>query len=338
MDKGIKKEKFNLVKYIQKLNKTALVVIVGVYAIFLFLILAIVTPKRNYTLIPDYEHVFYSQEIAPQISIVGVRTYVDEKISLSYSVSALLKDRNEQESYPITSFRMSASTTTNEMYYFTEHNSYTTPISHSYSMSNSSKDQVPETFFVALQYKKNGEQKAATFKENVMLNFSNSEKSLFGDTNTIKINASSDKSDVRLSFRAPKNTEGNYSIGVKLFTSKEVKYHIDMQTWLVDEEGTALPFIGVYGYTSDTEDYSNTGREVIPQLNAKYLYAKVVYQTQNGTKTMYYMQELSEIAESFQSTENSGENETPEENDNQNDDKKFDIKPYIYILEGLLLY
>ena len=169
MKKDIKdtKTEFSIGKInriIGKINKTGLILIVLCYIGILAFALSMIGKDISYVVEPNYEHQYYNNEISPQISLVGVRDFSEGKESLKYSVSVNIAGRlvnNLDPKYKISSFRMFASTkgdvvdqVPNDTYYFTEHNTYSTPITHTYTINNSEVSQHPSTFYVRLEYEK----------------------------------------------------------------------------------------------------------------------------------------------------------------------------------------
>ena len=181
----IQKTEFSITKInriISKINKTGLILIVAVYVAILSFALSTVGKDISYINEPNYEHQFYNKEISPQITIVGVRDFDDDHghAHAKYSVSVNVAGRqidSKDPNYKISSFRMFANTKTELIdknlsgtHYFTEHTTYSTPITHSFTMDNGDHDAGhPSTFYVRLQYDKDGTEKITTFKEDVFL-------------------------------------------------------------------------------------------------------------------------------------------------------------------------
>ncbi len=156
----------NLNAKINKLSKTAMILVLAVYAVILGGIYTLVTVTRNYLVIPEYEHVYFNEQVNPKITIKGRRTFDDSnKMTLKYSVNVSTYGRISASSsvdpgYSLTDFKMSAATVDtitskapNNMYYFTEYTTYTTPTTHYYSLDNTSVNQHPNTIYTMIQYK-----------------------------------------------------------------------------------------------------------------------------------------------------------------------------------------
>ena len=317
---------------IGKMNKTSLVLIVACYVGVLLFALSLIKSDFTYVNEPNYEHQVYNEEISPQISIVGLRTFNDNdeqtlKYSISVNVSARYEAGGTDPKYKITNFRMMASTKAkltdenpNSTYYFTEHSTFSTPITHTFTVDNGSKGQHPSTFYVRLQYETDNGTNIETFKENVFVLPTEQEKSLMSEwykinseenkkisAVNIKVSKSEDPIGV-LEFQVRKSTEENkkgiYEAGTRIrITDTNVeKFHIDMQSWVVTKSGEYLPFIGVYNYTGPSLRYTNTYREIDERLNPEYIVAKIVYRDKNTNKVeeiSYFKQKFTNINETF---------------------------------------
>ena len=332
-DTNTNKNDFSISKInriISKMNKTSIILLVVAYIAILGIILSTIGKDINYIDEPNYEHVFYHNEITPQISLVGVRSETDDVMNLRYNVRVNIAGRlidNTDPEYKISSFRMFASTKAkltdknpNNTYYFTEQTKYSTTVTHSYTIDNSEKGQHPSSFYVRLQYVNNGETKLATFKEEVFL--TPSTQDIQGMENWYQNNVDSKPSATAITgIKDSNKTLGNFQVmayeekddtgkntgiiksGVKItLTDKDIsKFHIDMQSWIVTESGEYLPFIGVYNYTGYSKKYTNSTSDINMKLKPKYIAAKIVYKDQNNLEenTCYFMQEISDLKETF---------------------------------------
>lgn len=324
-------------RIISKINKSGLILIVVVYIVILSLALGMVGKDISYVNEPNYEHVFYNKEISPQITIVGVRDFDDDhghahtKYSLSVNVAGRLID-GKDPNYKINSFRMFASTKSDitdakpsSTYYFTEHTTYSTPVTHTFTVDSSDAGVHPSTFYVRLQY--DNKDKPATFKEDVFLQPTaddidgmddwyhlNTEKSPSA-ANILAFNDQTAPVGV-MEVQAYKETDdedkytGKYLAGVRLTVNDKIneKFHIDMQSWIVTEDGEYLPFIGVYNYTGVSKRFSNSGREIDERLKPEYIAVKVVYRDETNKQeyVSYLKQDITKIKGTFSSNQEVG--------------------------------
>ncbi len=335
-----KKTEFSISKInsiISKINKTGLVLIIVCYVGILLFALNLIKSDYTYLNEPNYEHQLYNEEINPQVSIVGLRTFNEEdEQTLKYSISVNIAGRygtgSSDPKYKLSNFRMFASTKAklndkapNNTYYFTEHTTFTTPITHTFTVSNEEKGQHPSTFYVRLQYETETETKIATFKEDVFVlptegdinamndwykgNFSDDKKISAANIRGVK---SEDPIGV-IEFQVRKSTEKEgileSGLRIRITDSNVSKFHIDMQSWIVTKSGEYLPFIGVYGYTGPSLRYTNTYREIDERLNPEYIVAKVVYRDKGTNETeeySYFKQKITNISDVFSTNVETG--------------------------------
>ena len=108
-----------------------------------------------------------------------------------------------------------------------------------------------------------------------------------------------------------KNT-GKYLAGVRITVDDSIneKFHIDMQSWIITEDGEYLPFIGVYNYTGVSKRFTNSGKEIDTRLKPKYIAAKVVYkdETNKTEYASYIKQEITEVKGTFSTNQEVGIN------------------------------
>lgn len=349
---------------IGKLNKTSLSLIIVVYICVLAIVLSFVGKNISYITEPSYDHVFYNDEITPQISIVGRRTVSsDNTVNLKYNINAYITSRYVDSTAPkldITNFRMFAITsdslTSNDKlsnYYFTEQSGYTTPVTHTYTIDNSSVEQHPSSMYVRLAYKKDGEKQIATFKEPIMLQPTSEDKSIMdqwyelnkayyeGDTkipgkSAVDIYGSNDKTTSQGTFEIAAYKESDskdytVNVRVKIKNQASKQFHIDLQTWVVNDKDEYLPLIGGYNYSSQVSMYTNN-TTVPGQVKPKYLALKLVYRDQDNkeTNTIYLKQAISEIKETLSTTP-----DTPGEQDIQ--PKNNNLVTLIAIIGGTIV-
>lgn len=284
-------KKFNKVnQFILNLNRSSFMFIIIAYMLLLTLLVVIITPSKNFIVVPSYQHVIYHDEITPQITLVGIRTFDDnDKMTLRYSVQAKMQGRLDENKVDpkleISRFQMSSYLANKKMYYFTEQTNRTTPISHTYTMSTTEyEENIPDQFFIKLNYKnKNGESKIATFLEDVYLEMP--QDVTYTSNNIVpSSNPNSTLPEVEIDFYATKNAEA-YLTSVSIMVNDiSKKYHVDMQSWIVTEDGEALPFIGVYGYSDEKYSYTLSNREVNLKLKPKELYSYLKYYVEDSNK------------------------------------------------------
>ena len=221
-------------------------------------------------------------------------------------------------------FRMFASTNQNitddkpnNTYYFTEHTTYTTPITHSFTVDNHDKSQHPSTFYVRLQYEKDGVTKVATFKEDLFLQPNKDDIAEMDAWYNANLDTHPSASNIRkndvdapvgvFEIQAYEEVENGQPTGIiksgiriKVTDSNVNKFHMDAQTWIVTESGEYLPFIGVYNYTGPSLRYTNTLKDIDKKLKPQYIVAKIVFTDDQGNEFFnYFKQDITKINDTF---------------------------------------
>lgn len=326
---------------IAKLNKTTMILILAAYALVLGLLYTVVSRSKTYITIPNYSHVYFNENINPQISIIAIRNFDDDgNEKLKYTVSVSIYGRINESStsdpgYAINEFKMSATTTeelnsidVDSMYYFTEQSSYSTPTTHSYTIDNSTIKQHPLGFYTLLEYKKAGVSYIDTFKEDVFLQPLASEKALMDayydankDVENTSINITDKEGNKIGNLQIVARDGDNEYLGSLKITMDTLNYqsrhHIDMQTWVETQGGEYLPYVGVYGYSSQKSNYTQNGRSISKNINPKYVCAKLVYYFgPDDYKEFYFKQDITKLGQAFSSNPlvGDGDNEVPEKN------------------------
>lgn len=320
-------------RIISKINKTGLILLIICYIAILSVALSFVGKDISYISEPNYEHKFYDNEITPQIAITGLRTFDDSnEMTLKYRFYVSISGRlvnNVDPKYDITNFRMFANTKAtltdkqpNSTYFFTEHTTYKTPVSHQFVMDNSQKGQNPSTVYVRLQYEKDKVTKVSTFKENIYLQPTSDD--ILGMNNWYDANIDTkpsatsisgakdlNKSVGTLEVISYKNLDTNnketgvYKTGmkIKIRDNSIKKFHIDMQSWILTKDGEYLPFIGVYNYTGYSKTYTASVSDIDYRLNPEYIVAKLTYLDENNKEynTCYFKQNINDIRSTYPS-------------------------------------
>lgn len=331
----------NINRIISKLNKTGIIIIVACYILILTLVLSVIGKDISYTYEPDYAHQVYNNEINPQITLVGVYDVDDDRsYTTKYSISVNIAGRqvdSKDPNYKISSFKMFASTKkeldsdkVNNTYYFTEHSTYSTPITHTFTLDSSSEKQHPSQFYVRLQYEKEDTTKVSTFKEEVFLqptsddidgmNAWYEENRDVANLSAAKIYGVNDQSSEayvgKLETQCYMEKEdgketGMYKAGIRvsLNDNAKSKFHVDVQSWIVTKKGEYLPFVGVYSYTGSSKQFTKSLVDLDSNLKPEYIVAKVVYRdSENKSEYVsYFKQSIDQINSSFVSNSVAGD-------------------------------
>ena len=328
-------------RIISKINKSGLILIIALYIVILSLALGMVGKEISYINEPNYEHQFYNKEISPQITLVGVREFDEDhnhahtKFNVSVNIAGRHVD-SKDPNYKINSFRMFANTKTNlddskpsGTHYFTEHTTYSTPITHTFTMNSSDGNGYPSTLYVRLQYNKNENtnDKITTFKEDVFLQPTETDIDGMNDWYNINIEKSPSAANMLayndqtkpvgvIEVQAYKETDengkntGKYLAGVRLTVNDNItdNFHIDMQSWVITKDGEYIPFIGVYNYTGISKRFTSSGKEIDEKDKPAYIAVKVVYtdETNKTEYVSYIKQDISKIKGTFSSNQEVG--------------------------------
>ncbi len=289
--------------FIIKLNRPSFMLLITSYIAILVLIIFLISPSgKGKTIVPNYNHQLFPEDIHPQINLIANYNYNKDtkKVDLRYNVTATVQGRfNASGLDPhllVNRFMLSSYLTADKMKYFTEQSGHKTQITHSYTLDNTSSSQVPQTFYTILKYEDvNGVSKTATYKEDVMLELKNRE--YFTHDNAIThVDGEMTIKDVRVNFGVTEEVE-TYTFSTRITLSEYAKpYHIDMQSWIVSSEGEAYPFIGVYGYQDEDSAFAYGNRAFPKQLNPKYIFCKLDYYLPNAeTQTILYRVLISDL-------------------------------------------
>ena len=305
---------------LKKLNKTSLIGIVVIYILLLAFLLYVIKPRDNYVTFPEnYMHEFWNEELSPQITIVANRTVNDNKVSLRYSITSNTIGRGESAD---PHYKLLSDDKPDAMYYFTELTSYTTPITNSFTLDNSSKNQHPLTMYARLEYTVDKVKHIASFEEPIMLQPTDSEKTemqkVYDDkySKYPELAAAISKSGpregtIQFSLSEKESDKHIYYSGVsiKINDKKTNNYHIDMQSWIITKSGEYLPFIGVYNFSSQRDDYRQSNREIDKRLEPEYICCVLKYTTaakDDSPKELdkqdvkiYYQQKIENLHEYF---------------------------------------
>lgn len=319
-----KKNFFNtgLNKYISKMSKLSLMLIVFIFVGLWVVAFQLVKNKTDvYLITPAYQHSFYEDDISSSASVIAIRTYDEnDEEKLVYRIIINNEGRlveGKDPKYRITSCRSSAGlvekineTDVKDMQYFSEQ-SASTPISHYFTI-NSTEASHPKYIYERIQYKKGSEDKVFSYKEEIELQPTTNDIEKFdiaynnvGDATLMNIK----ENDIKIGSLQLKSLYADdydrYNCGLRvILNDRNIKFHIDVQSWIINEDGEYLPFIGVYNYNSQSSTLSLNNYYIYPQTKAKYLCAKITYYSDNSENgiVMYYKQDFNKLATTFSTT------------------------------------
>lgn len=280
------------------LNNLAFVVIIATYILVLTILLFIISPRYDKVILPDYDHNEYAEKINPRVMVVGDSDLVDGEIKTEYDIYLRLEGRlvdGADPRYTIKRMQMSALTTKNRLHYFTEYNDFETPRTHGFLPI---KDGAPEQFFIKLEYLDNNNTETITFREDMMLDLT--DRSKYSQYNKIVHEENGEVvEDLVLQVIATKK-EKDYETSMRMLVRDfSKKYHIDMQSWIVTEDGKVLPYVGVYGQSDPRSSFTDSNRLIPLNIKPKTIFVKVKYIVDGKTQTILYQNEFANLTEKY---------------------------------------
>jgi hypothetical protein len=286
---------FNFFRFPEKLNLTTYFLIIALYTLILAVTIALALPKINYRVVLDYPAGEYNEDINPFLFVRTTPAKAsddEEKIELSYSFYGYIKPVSANKP---TKYRLAVSgldvNETMQFFYESKDNLKAIPLNHHY-LNTGVKSEGFKKYFIKIIYNQvlNDEEVFKTLKvseEVLNLNKKEMKSKKFSEAEneyleiSFRIRAGDDKHDGYVTLD-PKN--------------KESDYHINMQSWLVTEDGVIYPFIGIYNYNSKEKFNPNYASTIHKYLNVEYIYAKAEYIDADGKiTTIYYKEKLADL-------------------------------------------
>ena len=288
----------NIIKFIGKFNTATLAVFTALYIGCLIMLLIAINPKYTYYIEPDYNHNTGYSEIANSFQVIFKRNLEDGKLTENYSVRMAVNSRTSFEdktdkNYTIVKYQAELLQTDQHEYYFDEVGNANTSWARTTYLGEGHE---PSAFFAKLRYiDDNNETKTVTFKEKMF----DAPKSLkdYQEGNVIKFG------DVQFIYQVVKSvTDGENYISMRMVSTVNDAYHIDLQSWILTEDGDLLPFAGAYGLNNGT--WNCTNEKVINELNAKAIVCKAICYYNGEEFEMHYMAIIDSMTSTYSSFEN----------------------------------
>lgn len=301
----IEQEQINVGKQIltfpNKLNTITILLIIILYLFILVFLTEVLPPKNDYIIKPDYEHIFYYNDVNSYVKVIGnIRKETlnegkdNEKEILvpKYSIVTYASP-NLNENIKGYEFNFGAIYGDDNLNYFP---SIKQPGKiHSYQMLSLQKvsGNNVKSIFGNLNYYKNDDKYTYEFREDL---FQLSSK----DSKSKKYNnvLSNDYFEFNLDFRENTVNNDRYS-GTIGFEVKDPtkKYHMDMQTWIINEDGEIFQFLGIYNFhTKSGEFKSNTNETIYKYVKPKQIYLEAVFYNENEEPIeLYYKTDFTNL-------------------------------------------
>ncbi len=274
--------------------------IINIIIILLLIVIGCGCAQEGNDVNKQYEHHLYSDDVFCQIYISATNEFDEEKngVNTDYGIYVSINGRKIDEvtqNYKVDHLKMFATTLskltdkkTSDIYNFTEKLNYMTPITHFLPIRNKDNTQYPAEFYINLKYENNGEAIETYFKEEILVQPTKKDikkiESLYkenGSTSTDEVNILDKKNDtygvVKLNVVDAAEEEKYYTyIEIETNDERTNKFHIDMQSWIVTEDGQYLPHMGVYNYAGISKNF-NKNMPIDKNIKPKYIIIKTIY-------------------------------------------------------------
>ncbi|NLD26361.1 MAG: hypothetical protein GX661_03270 [Acholeplasmataceae bacterium] len=294
-------KKTNIFHFPNHINNLTFVLIIVIYGFILGLIITFSFPKTEYEVILNYPQGTYNEEINPYLFVRTVPTEIEnadkeKEIDIKYDLYAYVRPMGENNLPTKVYYAYSALDNDGRMNYFDESaknypSGRTIPISYSYIVSQLSNKVGYDKIFIRAQY-------------NIKVGGVDQTKFLKLSETVLKL-TKEELSDVN--FGQPSNTLVNFSFAIKdtdpadnRYEGSVViepmnltqKYHINMQSWLVTEDETIYPYLGLYNYCAKIKfDTTNYTTQIFRYIKPAYIYMKLEYTNEAGEITFLYYKE-----------------------------------------------
>lgn len=287
----------NIIRIIGKFNVAFLAIIVALYIACLALILYAVNPKHNYDIEPNYNHVTSYQEVSNSFQVIFRQSKSGNDLVETYSYIIELKGRTSSEDktdprFTIVKYQSEYKQQGLNNYYFSDvANTSTTWSKNTYV----GEGHQPHKFYGKLKYiDTNNEEKISTFKEEIF----GVPKSFddYSNGNKIKIQ------DAEFTYQVVKVDQDNdHIVKMRVVSSTNRFFHMDLQTWILCEDGKVYPFVGAYGIGAT---WNVVSERVIGELKAKTLYCKATCCFNDEVFEMHYKANFSDMKDEYGLFEN----------------------------------
>lgn len=295
--------KENILNFPNKINIITIFLIFILYGLLLFSLAVIIFPKDNYSIQLNYEPSTYNEEINPFILVRGTATEVkkdnnETEIVNETRIFAYIRNLGSNK---ITKARYiySGLDSSGVMRYLVESsaNGSTVPTSHNSSITVRPGGGDFDKFFIKVRYNigenENAETKVLTLSEEVLHLTKRELKSKnFSTDNTI-----SEILTLNFTF-ADKGSSTQFESNFEIKMDDETTFHyLNMQSWIITEDGEIFPFLGLYNYRDKKSFKPSYITYVNKYIQPKWIYAKVNYTdvATNEVCQLFYKVSINEL-------------------------------------------
>lgn len=287
----------NIVKLIGKFNVATLTLVVFLYIACLILVLIAINPKYSYYVEPSYEHNTGYSELSNSYQIVYKRMLVNQKIEESYSIRTAINSRTSEDNktdlmLSIIKYQPELLQNNGQEYYLSEASNATTSWARTTSLGEGHE---PKKYFGKVTYiDSNNTHQVKTFKEEMfeapknLKDYTNGNAIYFGN--------------VEFCYQVVANPDGDDQlVTMRVYTTTQKYFHIDLQTWLVTADDKYLPFAGVYGYNNSSWSIAN--EKVLKDLNVKAIACKLICYFEDQVYEVHNITNFSDMKNAFADVE-----------------------------------
>lgn len=289
--------KENIFNFPNKINILTIFLIFILYGLLLFSITIMIFPKDVYSIKLNYEPSTYNEEINPFIFVRGTAIEVKKENSETEIVNetrifAYIRNLGSNK-ISKARFIYSGLDSSGVMRYMVESsaNGSTVPTSHVSSIAVRPGGGDFDKFFIKIRYNigedEKVETKTLTLSEEVLhLTKREIKSKKFSSDNTI-----SEILTFNLTFSDKGSGTTQYESNFEIKMNDETKFHyLNMQSWIVTEDGEIYPYLGLYNYRDKKSFKPSYITYVNKYIQPKWIYAKVEYtdvETNEMTHLLY---------------------------------------------------
>ena len=296
MSKQVKNDPFiQILDFPNKINLITLLFVIITYGVVLLLLAQVITPELDYVIELNYPKATYNNEINPYVFVRGTAVNVSEDedikdLKTQYRVIAYINAI--APALPSNIFySYSALDNGGMMNYFFESSrpGKTLPVFHQVVASSEypSGDRYTK-YFVKVSYD------LTVGTEVTRKTLELSEEALHlkkSELNDRKFQSSAILEgilEVKFTFNDDGPSTPQYDTNIDIMFDSTSPYHVNLQSWIVTEDGKIFPYLGIYNYCTpkDLDPWYETS--VYKFIKPKTIYLKLEYTDQNNLVTPFY--------------------------------------------------
>ncbi|MGD9605163.1 MAG: hypothetical protein AB7V00_03270 [Bacilli bacterium] len=295
-----------IIDFPNKINLITMLIVIIVYGIGLLLLARVITPDLDYVIELNYPKATYNTEINPYIFVRGTAINVSEdesKTELRPQFRVIAYINAISPATPSNVFyAYSALDEAGMMNYFFESTrpGKTLPVFHQVVASSEypSGDRYTK-YFVKVNYDitegTNVTKKTFAFSEDAF----DLTKSELNDNKFKTLAELPGILEVKFTFTDDGVSVPQYDTNIDITFDTTNPYHVNLQSWIITEDGQIFPYIGIYNYCTpkDLDPWYETS--VYKYIKPKTIYLKLEYTDANNQMTpLYYKVDINTLLNS----------------------------------------